>query len=280
MELLARGGPLVWPILGCSVLGRAIFPERLVRIPVPGARQATATEEVLTALRDGKLDEARGLASRSDSAEGRLLLQALEVHGRGREIFDTVIAHNLDKELPARLRDRDFPRCRPRAEPLPEVELPTVNRPVPIHGGPKDKIAGPPIPDQRPRSLIRAIPKVVRHGDLPPKPRPVPSPTPAVQKEYKAGPGTAPQTTEEGRVAGSSDGGAKLELQAGSGGETDVTTDAMSEYLAGIVRKIERHKRYPLPARQKRLEGRTSIRFLLRAAGAVPLEIVLVFRLR
>jgi len=84
MEYLSRGGILVIPILGCSVVALAIFLERLIRIPVDNRKGIAAVEQILAAFRAGRIDEARTIASSSRLPEVRMLKEAMVVSGRQR----------------------------------------------------------------------------------------------------------------------------------------------------------------------------------------------------
>lgn len=107
IEMLLRGGILVIPILGSSVLAVAIFLERLVRTSGYSLKHASTTDQVLAAFRSGKVATAKALAVQSDCPEGRLLLQAMEIDRQDRETLDTVLAHSLDSEVRAQARYLD-----------------------------------------------------------------------------------------------------------------------------------------------------------------------------
>jgi biopolymer transport protein ExbB/TolQ len=82
MKMLSRGGILVLPILGCSILALAIFLERLVRTSGRNLQQSQTADQILAAFRSGTISVAQTIAAQSNSPEGRLLSQAMEVHGQ------------------------------------------------------------------------------------------------------------------------------------------------------------------------------------------------------
>ena len=107
MTMLSRGGILVFPILGCSVLALAIFLERLIRTSGHNL-QSQIADRILAAFRSGDISAAQSTAAESDSPAGRLLFQALEVHGHDRETLDTVLGHSLESEVREQSRYLDL----------------------------------------------------------------------------------------------------------------------------------------------------------------------------
>ncbi|SMC28737.1 biopolymer transport protein ExbB [Desulfacinum hydrothermale DSM 13146] len=99
MEFLAKGGILVIPIVVCSVLALAMFLERTVRFAVLRRRGRNVAERVARLVREGRVDEARGVAAESRSPMGRVLAQVLEVAGADRETVETVLVHGIEEEV-------------------------------------------------------------------------------------------------------------------------------------------------------------------------------------
>ena len=99
VEYLSRGGILVIPILGCSVVALAIFLERMIRIPVDNRKGLAAVEQVLAAFRAGQIDEAHTIASCSKLPEVRMLKEAMVVSGRRRNTLEKVLVHSLEVEV-------------------------------------------------------------------------------------------------------------------------------------------------------------------------------------
>ena len=98
-DFLSKGGPLVVPILFCSVVALAIFIERFIRFYQMSKRGYGLETKVVRHLERGEDDSAYKIASSSDSPMGRVLSQAMEVKGHDREILETVIAHATDQEV-------------------------------------------------------------------------------------------------------------------------------------------------------------------------------------
>jgi biopolymer transport protein ExbB len=107
IDILSRGGILVIPIIGCSILALAIFLERLISGSAISSGRPAITEEILADYISGKIPAAKVLAKESNSPEGRLLFQAMEVSGQGRKTLDTVLAHSLETEVRDRARYLD-----------------------------------------------------------------------------------------------------------------------------------------------------------------------------
>lgn len=99
LELLAKGGVLVPPILLCSVLALAIFLERIIRFSRMRSRGAGLAEKVIGLLRAGEDQTAREKAIESNSPMGRILAQAIRFKDRDRETLETVIIHATDEEV-------------------------------------------------------------------------------------------------------------------------------------------------------------------------------------
>lgn len=108
IDMLSRGGILVIPILGCSVLALAIFLERLIGSFTHTVGRSSITDQVLAVFRSGQIPTAIALAAESNSPEGRLLSQAMEVYGKDRETLDTVISHSLETEVRDQARYLDI----------------------------------------------------------------------------------------------------------------------------------------------------------------------------
>jgi len=96
---LEKGGILMYPILICSVLAMAIFVERLIRFAMTRSRGAGLAEKVADFLKTKNEAQARKVAEDSDSPMGRVLLSALEMKDREREILETVIVHAIEEEV-------------------------------------------------------------------------------------------------------------------------------------------------------------------------------------
>lgn len=90
---------LVIPILLCSVLGVAIFAERLIRFLVLRKRGRMVADKVSSFLHAGNVEEAKTAAASSRSPMGRVLVQGLEVIDQDRETLETVLNHATEVEV-------------------------------------------------------------------------------------------------------------------------------------------------------------------------------------
>ena len=99
IEFLQKGGILVGPILFCSVLGLAIFLERLIRFARLKIAGDGFLEKVVRHMKNGEDHQAYEFAAANSTPLGRILVQAMEVKDQGRETLDTVINHATDEEV-------------------------------------------------------------------------------------------------------------------------------------------------------------------------------------
>lgn len=99
MAFMEKGGIVMWPILLCSVLALAIFAERLIRFAMVRSRGAGLAEKIASLLLDNREDEARKVAEESNSPMGRVLVEAMEVKDRERDVLETVIVNAIDEEV-------------------------------------------------------------------------------------------------------------------------------------------------------------------------------------
>lgn len=99
IEFLQKGGILVAPILFCSVLGLAIFLERLIRFARLNIAGDGFLEKLVQHMKNGENHQAYEFASASGTPLGRILVQAMEVKDQDRETIDTVINHATDGEI-------------------------------------------------------------------------------------------------------------------------------------------------------------------------------------
>ncbi|MBW1786198.1 MAG: MotA/TolQ/ExbB proton channel family protein [Deltaproteobacteria bacterium] len=99
IDFLSKGGVLVAPILLCSVIGLAIFLERLIRFSRVRVRGSGLVQEIVRHLRAGEDHQAYELATGSKSPMGRVLAQGMEVKDQDRETLETVLVHAADEEV-------------------------------------------------------------------------------------------------------------------------------------------------------------------------------------
>ncbi len=84
-EFLALGGPLMAVVGLASIAAFAVFIERLLATQRQKVIPPRLREVALDLLKEGKLDEARGVCTSSDSALARVILAALKRAGRAEE---------------------------------------------------------------------------------------------------------------------------------------------------------------------------------------------------
>ena len=99
IDFLQKGGILVGPILFCSVLGLAIFLERIIRFARLKIAGDGLVEKMVQFVRSGQDGQAVELARGSDTPMGRILAQALEVKDQDQDTLQTVIAHATEQEV-------------------------------------------------------------------------------------------------------------------------------------------------------------------------------------
>ena len=101
LQLLNKGGLLVWPILFCSLVGMTIFIERLVLYRRILKRQENF-DEVYDLVFQGEFDAARdSLASHQlqSSAAKLIMFEALAVADPDRETIEMVLTHGVEREI-------------------------------------------------------------------------------------------------------------------------------------------------------------------------------------
>lgn len=99
IEFLGKGGVLVGPILLCSVLGLAIFLERLIRFARVRVASSDLEERIAHHAKNGDRDAALREAKESNSSLGRVLASAAEVVDQDRETLETVLIHSTEEEV-------------------------------------------------------------------------------------------------------------------------------------------------------------------------------------
>ncbi|MCK9172571.1 MotA/TolQ/ExbB proton channel family protein [Desulfuromonas thiophila] len=91
LELFHKGGPLMYPILLCSVLALAIFFERLLTYVLLQRRGRRLYAEVDRMVLERHLTEARALCAGRPFLLSDIFLVALQAAGRSRERLKTLV---------------------------------------------------------------------------------------------------------------------------------------------------------------------------------------------
>ena len=83
-EWFLKGGPVMWPLLGCSVIGLTFILERLLFwARTAWRRDERGVDQVLEAVRAGRAPEAHGIARTLRDGCGLVLVSALEAPDGG-----------------------------------------------------------------------------------------------------------------------------------------------------------------------------------------------------
>ncbi|MDF1580612.1 MAG: MotA/TolQ/ExbB proton channel family protein [Desulfuromonadales bacterium] len=98
-EIVLKGGPLMWPILFCSVLSLALFFERLWFYYRFRRDDTTLAAEVEGLARDGRINDAEVVCRRVGSPLSRIYLAALRCAGQERARIKTVVEEIGSREL-------------------------------------------------------------------------------------------------------------------------------------------------------------------------------------
>ncbi|KUJ95591.1 MAG: biopolymer transport protein ExbB [Desulfonauticus sp.] len=99
LDLLEKGGFLVIPILGCSVLSLTIFMERCFRFFLWKRQKKEIGVNICAYLRKKDVSSALKIALESKSPLGRVLAKAIEVIKQDRETIETVLLHAIEEEV-------------------------------------------------------------------------------------------------------------------------------------------------------------------------------------
>jgi len=103
IDLVNKGGLLIWPILLCSIIGTTIFFERLLRYRRFLKRRGNH-DALYQLIHDGNFDKAQELMRKSNPdmpAAKRIMLEALNVDKPDRETVEMVLLHGVERETTA-----------------------------------------------------------------------------------------------------------------------------------------------------------------------------------
>jgi biopolymer transport protein ExbB len=101
IDLINKGGLLIWPILLCSIIGTTIFFERLLRYR-RFVKRKEHLESLYQLIHDGEIDQARDYIQKRNpdlSAANRIMQEALNVDEPDRETVEMVLTHGVEREI-------------------------------------------------------------------------------------------------------------------------------------------------------------------------------------
>ncbi|MBN2644759.1 MAG: MotA/TolQ/ExbB proton channel family protein [Desulfuromonadaceae bacterium] len=99
IELFHKGGPLMYPILFCSILALAIFFERFWTYSSIARRSARLSGEVETLVKQQHLVEARAVCQRSPFLLSHIFSVALSAAGHSRERIKVLVEEVGSRQL-------------------------------------------------------------------------------------------------------------------------------------------------------------------------------------
>lgn len=105
--LLEKGGPVMWPILGCSILALAVFIERLFHLSRAGVNGRAFMERVRALLAESKAEEAVALCDATPGPVASILRAALSARGRSRAEIKGAVEDAGVHEIP--LLEKNLP---------------------------------------------------------------------------------------------------------------------------------------------------------------------------
>ena len=101
LDLVNKGGLLIWPILLCSLVGTTIFFERLLRYR-KFLKHRENPDSIYQLVHDGKFGKARESLRKNNpgqSAAKRIMLEALNVDEPDRDTVEMVLMHGVEREI-------------------------------------------------------------------------------------------------------------------------------------------------------------------------------------
>lgn len=99
-EFMQKGGPIMWPILLCSVISFAIVIERLVRIRQEQIDTKSFMEQISKSLKRNKIMEALDLCDRTGGPIAAILKAGILKHDRPRNEIREAIEDASIHEVP------------------------------------------------------------------------------------------------------------------------------------------------------------------------------------
>ncbi len=99
-ELMQKGGPIMWPILLCSVIAFAIVIERLIRLRAEQINTKSFMEQISKSLKRNKVMEALDLCDRTGGPIANILKAGILKHDRPRHEIREAIEDASIHEVP------------------------------------------------------------------------------------------------------------------------------------------------------------------------------------
>jgi biopolymer transport protein ExbB len=118
LEFIQKGGPIMYPLLACSVIAVAIIIERLFQLRAVRNRNREAFEIIIPLVEGGLLKQARQTCLRSPGVFTNIIAAALEARKGGREEVKTAILDAGRQEIPHMERHLVFLGTIAAASPL------------------------------------------------------------------------------------------------------------------------------------------------------------------
>jgi biopolymer transport protein ExbB len=121
LEILQKGGPLMWIILLCSVVALGVFFERLIYLHRASIRVGELLGGISLLIRNGRMEEALGECSASSVPVARVLQAALMRPDEERVVLQSITTDAALLEIPK--LERNLPILASLAYVAPMVGL-------------------------------------------------------------------------------------------------------------------------------------------------------------
>ncbi len=99
-EFMQKGGPIMWPILLCSVVAFAIVIERLIRLRQEEIDTKTFMEQISKSIKRNKIMEALDLCDKTGGPIANILKAGILKHDRSRQEIREAIEDASIHEVP------------------------------------------------------------------------------------------------------------------------------------------------------------------------------------